>query len=90
MRLFQRIQELVEDEDALVFVLIDEVESLTAARSNAMSGNEVSAHSHIERYRCVVLTYAVAAVGRHSSCERIADPIGCVASIRQCDDPDYI
>lgn len=31
-RLFSKIREVVEDEDALVFVLIDEVESLTAAR----------------------------------------------------------
>ena len=31
-RLFAKIQEAVEEEDNLVFVLIDEVESLTAAR----------------------------------------------------------
>eukprot|EP00798_Chlamydomonas_sp_ICE-L_P005534 gene5534-4168_t len=31
-KLFNKIRELVEDEDTLVFVLIDEVESLTAAR----------------------------------------------------------
>lgn len=31
-RLFGKIQEVVEDEESLVFVLIDEVESLTAAR----------------------------------------------------------
>lgn len=35
-------QELVEDEDSLVFVLIDEVESLTAARTAAVSGSEPS------------------------------------------------
>lgn len=42
MKLFRQIQELVEDEDALVCVLIDEVESLTAARKAAMSGSEPS------------------------------------------------
>lgn len=31
-RLFAKIQEVVEDASSLVFVLIDEVESLTAAR----------------------------------------------------------
>lgn len=31
-RLFTKITELVEEEDSLVFVLIDEVESLTSAR----------------------------------------------------------
>ena len=31
-KLFAKITELVEDENCLVFVLIDEVESLTAAR----------------------------------------------------------
>ena len=39
-RLFAKIQEQVEDKDTLVFVLIDEVESLTAARQSAVSGNE--------------------------------------------------
>jgi len=42
MKMFQRIEELISDPDALVFVLIDEVESLTAARSAAMSGSEPS------------------------------------------------
>merc|ERR1719361_2080199 len=40
--MFQRIEELINDPEALVFVLIDEVESLTAARSAAMSGSEPS------------------------------------------------
>lgn len=31
-RLFSKITEMVEEPDCLVFVLIDEVESLTAAR----------------------------------------------------------
>ncbi|KAK3267849.1 hypothetical protein CYMTET_23618, partial [Cymbomonas tetramitiformis] len=41
-KLFSKIQELVEDEDSLIFVLIDEVESLTAARKGALSGAEPS------------------------------------------------
>jgi hypothetical protein len=39
-RLFSMINEMVADQDALIVVLIDEVESLTAARSNASSGAE--------------------------------------------------
>ena len=42
MKLFQHINDLVDDEEALVCVLIDEVESLTAARTSAMSGSEPS------------------------------------------------
>ncbi|XP_052816316.1 pachytene checkpoint protein 2 homolog [Mya arenaria] len=42
MKMFQKIQELIDEPDALVCVLIDEVESLTAARKGAMSGNEPS------------------------------------------------
>jgi hypothetical protein len=42
MRMFKRIQELVADPEAFVCVLIDEVESLTAARQAAMSGTEPS------------------------------------------------
>ena len=41
-KLFQHIQELVSDQDSLVLVLIDEVESLTAARKSALSGAEPS------------------------------------------------
>jgi len=41
-RLFGRIQEMVEERDVLVFVLIDEVESLTAARRAAAAGSEPS------------------------------------------------
>ena len=41
-RLFSHIQEMVEDESMLTFVLLDEVESLTAARSAAVSGSEPS------------------------------------------------
>ncbi|XP_044275029.1 pachytene checkpoint protein 2 homolog [Varanus komodoensis] len=41
-KMFQKIQELIDDRDALVFVLIDEVESLTAARSAFRAGTEPS------------------------------------------------
>lgn len=40
-QLFQKIQEFVDDSSALVFVLVDEVESLTSARKSAM-GSEPS------------------------------------------------
>ncbi|PRW58109.1 pachytene checkpoint 2-like protein [Chlorella sorokiniana] len=39
-RLFAKIQEVVDEPDTLVFVLIDEVESLTAARKGAVAGSE--------------------------------------------------
>ncbi|CAA0820936.1 P-loop containing nucleoside triphosphate hydrolases superfamily protein [Striga hermonthica] len=41
-KLFSKIQEMVEDENNLVLVLIDEVESLAAARKAALSGSEPS------------------------------------------------
>ncbi|KAI0723349.1 P-loop containing nucleoside triphosphate hydrolase protein [Earliella scabrosa] len=41
-RLFSSIMEMVEDEETFVIVLIDEVESLTAARAGAMAGTEPS------------------------------------------------
>lgn len=41
-KLFQKIHEMVEDENNLLFVLIDEVESLAAARQAALSGSEPS------------------------------------------------
>ncbi|KAG0489299.1 hypothetical protein HPP92_008110 [Vanilla planifolia] len=41
-KLFQKIQDMVEDESNLVFVLMDEVESLAAARHAALSGSEPS------------------------------------------------
>ncbi|KAJ3778370.1 P-loop containing nucleoside triphosphate hydrolase protein [Lentinula raphanica] len=41
-RLFTSISELADEEDAFLFVLIDEVESLTAARASAMAGTEPS------------------------------------------------
>ena len=40
--MFRKIQELIDDPDVLVCVLIDEVESLTAARKSAMNGSEPS------------------------------------------------
>ncbi|XP_065065358.1 pachytene checkpoint protein 2 homolog [Rhopilema esculentum] len=42
LKMFARIQELIDDSNALVLVLIDEVESLTAARASAMKGSEPS------------------------------------------------
>ncbi|KAL6073014.1 hypothetical protein STEG23_010740, partial [Scotinomys teguina] len=41
-RMFQKIQDLIDDKEALVFVLIDEVESLTAARNACRAGAEPS------------------------------------------------
>ncbi|KAL8465588.1 hypothetical protein ACS0TY_034903 [Phlomoides rotata] len=41
-KLFSKIQEMVEEENNLVFVLIDEVESLASARKAALSGSEPS------------------------------------------------
>uniref|UniRef100_A0AAR2IR83 Pachytene checkpoint protein 2 homolog n=1 Tax=Pygocentrus nattereri TaxID=42514 RepID=A0AAR2IR83_PYGNA len=41
-KMFQKIQELIDDKEALVFVLIDEVESLTAARNASQAGTEPS------------------------------------------------
>lgn len=42
LRLFSKIKEIVEDKDTFVCILIDEVESLTAARKGALSGTEPS------------------------------------------------
>ncbi|KAI8855005.1 P-loop containing nucleoside triphosphate hydrolase protein [Chytridium lagenaria] len=42
MKMFQSIKELCEDQETFVCVLIDEVESLTAARKAAVSGMEPS------------------------------------------------
>jgi hypothetical protein len=41
-RLFSHIGEMVADEDSLIILLIDEVESLTSARKAAISGSEPS------------------------------------------------
>jgi len=41
-RLFDRLRELMDDPQCLVFVLIDEVESLAAARKAALAGSEPS------------------------------------------------
>eukprot|EP00697_Spironema_sp_BW2_P012215 gnl/Spiro4/28333_TR14017_c0_g1_i1.p1 gnl/Spiro4/28333_TR14017_c0_g1~~gnl/Spiro4/28333_TR14017_c0_g1_i1.p1 ORF type:complete len:375 (+),score=44.66 gnl/Spiro4/28333_TR14017_c0_g1_i1:196-1320(+) len=40
LKLFQRIKELMEDQTAFICVLLDEVESLSAARKAALSGSE--------------------------------------------------
>ncbi len=40
--MFRKIQDLIDDPEALVCVLIDEVESLTSARKSAMAGSEPS------------------------------------------------
>ncbi|KAL8165810.1 UNVERIFIED_CONTAM: Pachytene checkpoint protein 2 [Gekko kuhli] len=41
-KMFQKIHEFIDDKDTLVFVLIDEVESLTAARNSFQAGTEPS------------------------------------------------
>ncbi|WVQ80888.1 hypothetical protein IAT38_002995 [Cryptococcus sp. DSM 104549] len=41
-KLFETVTNMVEDESGFVVVMIDEVESLTAARAGAMRGNEPS------------------------------------------------
>ncbi|XP_054638882.1 pachytene checkpoint protein 2 homolog isoform X1 [Dunckerocampus dactyliophorus] len=41
-KMFQKIQQLIDDKEAIVFVLIDEVESLTAARNASQAGTEPS------------------------------------------------
>ncbi|XP_063312015.1 pachytene checkpoint protein 2 homolog [Pelobates fuscus] len=41
-KMFQKIHELIFDQESLVFVLIDEVESLTAARKASQAGTEPS------------------------------------------------
>lgn len=42
MKLFKQIIELAADPNALVLVLIDEVESLTAARTASLAGTDPS------------------------------------------------
>lgn len=42
VKMFQKIKEIIEDPEALVCILIDEVESLTVARKSSLSGNEPS------------------------------------------------
>jgi cytidylate kinase len=42
LKLFEKIEELIEDKESLVCVLIDEVESLTAARQAAAGSSEPS------------------------------------------------
>ena len=40
MKLFDHISEIADDEDCFVSVLIDEVESMTSARTASIKGNE--------------------------------------------------
>lgn len=40
MKLFEHIADVADDEECLVVVLIDEVESISASRTNSSSGNE--------------------------------------------------
>lgn len=40
MKMFERIHDLVEDPKCIVFLLIDEVESLAQCRTSAEAGNE--------------------------------------------------
>ena len=42
MKMFEKIQELIEDVQSIVFLLIDEVESLAQCRTMAEAGNEPS------------------------------------------------
>ena len=66
MKLFKKIFEIVEDEESFVCVLIDEVESLSAARKSALSGSEPSDSirvvnalltqlDHLKRYKNVLI-----------------------------------
>lgn len=40
--MFQKVQDFANQKDTLVCILIDEVESLAAARKHMMNGNEPS------------------------------------------------
>jgi len=40
MKMFEKIHDLVEDPKSIVFLLIDEVESLAQCRQSAEAGNE--------------------------------------------------
>lgn len=42
VKMFQKIQEFIDQKETLVCILIDEVESLAAARKHMMNGNEPS------------------------------------------------
>ncbi|CAG8514234.1 7021_t:CDS:10 [Ambispora leptoticha] len=41
-KLFQQIQDMIDEEDCFVCVLIDEIESLTASRKSSLSGSDPS------------------------------------------------
>lgn len=49
MRLFERIDEMAQDPEMFVCVLVDEVESLSAARQAALGGNEPSDALRVSR-----------------------------------------
>lgn len=63
-RLFTHVLELVEDETCFVVVLIDEVESLTAARAGAMSGKEPSDAVRVGHLARQADTRLIAYIGR--------------------------
>ena len=45
LKMFNQLHSMLDDEDSFVCLLMDEVESLTAARKAAMNGNEVRGNS---------------------------------------------
>ena len=55
MKMFEQIEAVASQEDMLVFVLIDEVESLTASRSQTMARGIVYCATHAEAPRSVCL-----------------------------------
>ena len=42
LKMFEKIKEMMDNPDAVVFILIDEVESLAAARAAAIAGSDPS------------------------------------------------
>jgi hypothetical protein len=70
----------VEDEDSLVFVLIDEVESLTAARTAAVSGSEPS-----DAIRCAPTLRMLTTHSLRRVCRLLSRPFRCphAASLTQ-------
>ena len=58
-KLFSKIQEAAEENDTLVFVLIDEIESLTSARKVVFSIKELSCNKcpHVLRSLCTINSF---------------------------------
>lgn len=56
-KLFAKIRELADDRNCLICILIDEVESLTAARAAAMNGLEPSDAIRVSKYLYFSLLY---------------------------------